>query len=101
MCAAEDDICRTLQIPAEESTTDIHSGGSLALRVCVRTYKLFYVSNTEDYIWRSVPQDRLHRAQQSLKAQDRRQREWLEKFLAREPVTKPEDQEASPATPPA
>jgi paired amphipathic helix protein Sin3a len=44
----------------------IHSSGSLAMRVCVRTYKLFYVSDTEDVIWRSISQEEYDKGARNL-----------------------------------
>jgi len=91
------------------SAPSVSSQGSLAMRVCVRTYRIFYVSNTEESLWRvsSVEEHALARANlESLKA---RQSKFLETYGAREeperkvevhPPTEPEPATSPPPPPP-
>ncbi|KAI0088979.1 hypothetical protein BDY19DRAFT_947034 [Irpex rosettiformis] len=66
-----------------ENDDTLHSGGSLALRVCVRTYKLFYVSNTEEVMWRSTTQQDFDQAARNLKVHNSRKKKWLLNFPGR------------------
>jgi paired amphipathic helix protein Sin3a len=52
-----------------------HSG--LEIRVCVRTYRFFYVSNTEDVLWRLTQPDEAHLASQKLQAKNLLRKKWL------------------------
>lgn len=70
-------------------TPDIDIRGddsSLAMRICVRTYRLFYLPHTEEIFWRRSSGDDLAEASRRLTAHNTRKRAWLEKFAAREPT---------------
>lgn len=44
-------VCRNVfDAPLTETGCDAHNG--LEIRVCIRTYRLFWAANTEDYFWR-------------------------------------------------
>ena len=43
--------CRTV-MEAPLTETGCHADNGLEIRVCVRTYKLFFSPETEDYFWR-------------------------------------------------
>ncbi|THH26382.1 hypothetical protein EUX98_g7806 [Antrodiella citrinella] len=48
---------RTLKRPTADVEPKLHAWSYLAIRVCVRTYKLFYVSNTEEFLQRLSPSE--------------------------------------------
>ncbi|KAI0687713.1 hypothetical protein BC835DRAFT_1376116 [Cytidiella melzeri] len=68
---------RTLRPPSDEDDAELKSGGSLAMRVCMRTYKLFYVSDTEEIIWRSTSRQEVEKATRNLGLHNSRKRAWL------------------------
>ena len=61
-----------------EPETVSHSG--LEIRVCVRTYKLFYVSKTEDVLQRIITRDEIEQAEHRLRARTAVRRACLERF---------------------
>lgn len=67
-----------------ETPDDVHGEGALGLRICVRTYRLFYVAGTEDVLWRRVPPEQTEDAARRLTAYIDRRKAWLENFLVRE-----------------
>ena len=72
------------QQKAEESNgIDFYARGGLEIKVCVRTYRLFYVSRTEDVLWRVQPAAERERAAARLVERDAGRTKWLEKFTAR------------------
>ncbi|EKM56381.1 uncharacterized protein PHACADRAFT_172101 [Phanerochaete carnosa HHB-10118-sp] len=64
-------------------TDQIEGDDALAIRICTRTYRLFYVAGTEDLLWRHSPSEELPEVSQRLRAQNARKKTWLEKFAAR------------------
>lgn len=56
--------------------------GGLEIKVCVRTYRFFYVSNTEDYMWRLTEQPEVKKAQQKLQARNILRRKWMDDMEA-------------------
>jgi paired amphipathic helix protein Sin3a len=58
----------------------------LAIRICTRTYRLFYVAHTEDILSRRCSLTKVTEAFHRLEADNARKRAWLEKFIAREPA---------------
>ena len=60
-----------------------YARGGLEIKVCVRTYRLFYVSRTEDVLWRVQPAAERERAAGRLVERDAGRTKWLEKFTAR------------------
>ncbi|OCH88405.1 hypothetical protein OBBRIDRAFT_795302 [Obba rivulosa] len=56
--------------------------GGLEIKVCVRTYRLFYVANSEDILWRVPRADVAERdaLRQRLARADKRRKAWLEKL---------------------
>lgn len=59
---------------------DFYARGGLEIKVCVRTYRLFYVSRTEDVLWRVQAAAERERAAARLVARDAGRARWLEKF---------------------
>ena len=69
-------VYRNLRGHSEDEDT-LHSTGSLALRVCMRTYKLFYVANTEETMWRTTSKEESDKATRNLEAHNSRKKKWL------------------------
>ena len=59
---------------------DFYARGGLEIKVCVRTYRLFYVSRTEDVLWRVQATAERERAAARLVARDAGRMRWLEKL---------------------
>lgn len=77
--------CRRSRRSASEEVKDqVHANGSLEMRVCVRTYRLFYVADTEEFIYRIPSADEREQAEANLKAHNAQRMTWLEEFTARD-----------------
>jgi paired amphipathic helix protein Sin3a len=59
---------------------DFFARGGLEIKVCVRTYLLFYVSRTEDVLWRVPSSAESERASERLAGRDAARTRWLEKL---------------------
>ncbi|TFY70749.1 hypothetical protein EVG20_g2247 [Dentipellis fragilis] len=67
-------------MPAE--LPDITARGGLEIKVCVRTYRLFYVSHTEDFLWRRSVAGESAEASARLHAKNAVRKQWLERLEA-------------------
>ncbi|KAH8116164.1 hypothetical protein DFH11DRAFT_1832383 [Phellopilus nigrolimitatus] len=56
------------------------SRSGLEIKVCVRTYRMFFVSQTEDFLWREWSPQELKEVAKRSKARVARSRLWLERF---------------------
>jgi paired amphipathic helix protein Sin3a len=54
----------------------------LEIKVCVRTYRFFYVSNTEDVLWRLAEREELKQVNQKLQAKNLARKKWIERLDA-------------------
>lgn len=63
---------------AESAVPDVLSSEKLQIKVCVRTYRFFFVPNTEDSFWRLRKADEVKVAQEQVRARDSQRRKWLE-----------------------
>ena len=61
---------------------DFYARGGLEIKVCVRTYRLFYVSRTEDVLWRTPSAAETERANERLATRDEARARWFEKFTS-------------------
>jgi hypothetical protein len=59
---------------------DFYARGGLEIKVCVRTYRLFYVSRTEDVLWRTPSAAESGRASARLATRDAARAGWLDTF---------------------
>ncbi|THG98893.1 hypothetical protein EW026_g3371 [Hermanssonia centrifuga] len=89
---------RTTIPAADGGVPDALAGGSLSMRVCVRTYKLFYVAHTEDFLWRVTSPEESEQAKRNLRANNERRVAWLEKFTSRDKSAAPSPKVQSPST---
>lgn len=67
-------------LPAKPKLPDLVARGALEIKVCVRTYRLFFVSNTEDVLWRRFEPGEYDQAKKRLEAKNEVRREWLKKI---------------------
>ncbi|KAL4252934.1 Transcriptional regulatory protein Sin3-like protein [Abortiporus biennis] len=67
------------------------ANGTLGLRVCTRTYRLFWVPRSEEYLFRLYPSSKQY-SEGILRSRVRndQRKAWLEKWLERKPSTPPE-----------
>jgi len=74
---------RNLPFAVRETPPDVSSQDGLEIKVCVRTYRLFYVSQTEDFMWKYRGKQEMERNARHLKSRNESRRKWLEKAGAR------------------
>ena len=60
-----------------------YTRGGLEIKVCVRTYRLFYVSRTEDVLWRTPSPAEWDGARTGLAKKDAARARWLEEVKLR------------------
>ena len=51
---------------------------SLKIKVCVRTYRLFFVSKTEDFLWKISRRDEIKKALESYRTRDLHRQKWFQ-----------------------
>ena len=73
----ESAVCRNLPAVVREAQPDVSSEDGLEIKVCLRTYRLFYVSNTEDFMWRHRYKEEVDKNSQRLKLRNELRRKWL------------------------
>lgn len=61
---------------------DILARGGLEIKVCVRTYRLFFVSHTEDFLLRATNKEEREISRKRVNYKNAKRRKWLEKYLA-------------------
>lgn len=67
-------------LPAAERNTppQVVTQDGLEIKVCVRTYRLFFVSKSEDYLWKLRSRDEVQKASEQLERKNALRRKWLE-----------------------
>ncbi|KAK0442132.1 histone deacetylase complex, SIN3 component [Armillaria borealis] len=70
-------------IPTEPN---IKTSDGLKIKVCVRTYRLFFVSDSEDYLWKIRQQEDVQKATENLRARNVLRKKWVESSSKPEPV---------------
>ncbi|KAJ4471621.1 histone deacetylase complex, SIN3 component [Lentinula aciculospora] len=70
---------RNLPKPEILSEPDIVGNDALEIKVCVRTYRLFYVSDTEDYLWAARKRDHYTAILPSLRKRQQSRSAWIER----------------------
>lgn len=83
---------------SEGKTPDVLAHGGLEIKVCVRTYRLFFVSHSEDSLVRLRSPDEYVVGVKGLKAAATRRRKWLDE-LAKKTVETPEPVKTASETP--
>ena len=59
---------------------DFDGRSGLEIRVCVRTYRLFFVSDTEDILAQNISADEIAKATARAQKRLEKGRRWLERF---------------------
>ncbi|KAH9932294.1 uncharacterized protein B0H18DRAFT_1208587 [Fomitopsis serialis] len=87
---------------ATDEVPEVVAHGGLEIKVCVRTYRLFFVSDTEDYLWRVVDSDEISSAREKGRIQSNKRRQWLERFARQreEPQQRKEQSNPDPSVAP-
>lgn len=61
----------------KETQPDVTTQDGLEIKVCIRTYRLFFVSHTEDFLWKYRTKQEVDKNAEHLKARNVRRRKWL------------------------
>ena len=69
--------CRNLPASVRDVPPEVSSQDGLEIKVCVRTYRLFYVSCTEDFLWKYRSKEEMEKNAHSLSKRNGLRREWL------------------------
>ena len=69
--------CRNLPAFVRDVPPDVSSQDGLEIKVCVRTYRLFYVSFTEDFMWKYRNKEEMEKNACLLSKRNALRREWL------------------------
>lgn len=64
----------------KKTQPDVSSRSNLEIKVCVRTYRFFYVTNTEDFLWKYRSKGEMESCFKRLKKRDELRREWMKKL---------------------
>ncbi|KAI0646603.1 hypothetical protein C8Q79DRAFT_680002 [Trametes meyenii] len=90
------------KIPAlEGGMPHILARAGLQIRVCVRTYRLFFVSRSEDIMLRLSPARERADARKLVEKRNAKRTKWLEEYAKRKIADEPEASEASDPPAPA
>ncbi|KAI0062716.1 hypothetical protein BV25DRAFT_1803353 [Artomyces pyxidatus] len=82
---------RSLPNPTPDTPPLVVARGGLEIKVCVRTYRLFFVSHTEEILWRKIRPGEQERAEAILQSRNAQRRQWLDKFKPGVPPSQPAD----------
>ncbi|KAH8101975.1 hypothetical protein BXZ70DRAFT_932719 [Cristinia sonorae] len=74
---------RTLKRPPGDVEPELQASGNLSIRVCVRTYKLFYVAFTGEFLHRLSTTEEREAARKSADETRKQRKERLDKLLVR------------------
>lgn len=68
-------------VPAAVTKTqpDVSSQDSLEIKICVRTYRSFYVTNSEDFLWKYRSKQEMESCFSRLKKREAARKEWIER----------------------
>ncbi|KAF8869638.1 hypothetical protein CPB84DRAFT_1754931 [Gymnopilus junonius] len=69
---------RNLPAAIRETQPDVSSRDGMEIKVCVRTYRLFYVPKTGDLMWKHRSKEEMEKNAKQLKTRNRLRRKWLE-----------------------
>lgn len=76
---------RNLPPAVREIQPDVSSQDGLEIKVCLRTYRLFYVPYTEDFMWKYRGMEEMEKNLRQLKLRNAIRRKWLEDGSASKP----------------
>jgi len=66
-----------------DQVPDIIARGGLEIKVCVRTYRLFFVSHSEDYLWRKPDKDASEATRKRVQVKMDKRKGWLEEYVGK------------------
>jgi hypothetical protein len=75
-------VCRNVRPSVTATIPDVLAHGWLEIRVCVRTYRLFYVPHTEDFLWHVLSGDEQAGMGERRAKLKERQRTWAREVEA-------------------
>ncbi|KAG6893701.1 hypothetical protein C0992_008974 [Termitomyces sp. T32_za158] len=70
---------RNLPTAIRELPPNCISQDGLEIKICVRTYRLFFVSKTEDFMWKISTKEETRKAMEHLRKREKLRKKWLEK----------------------
>lgn len=62
---------------SETTLQGVHGQSGLEIKVCVRTYRLFFVSESEDFLWRDIGLEQFKRAVRRFQIQREASKMWM------------------------
>ena len=71
-------VSRNLPPAFRELPPNCISQDGLEIKICVRTYRLFFVSNTEDFMWKISSRDETKKAVEHLEKREKLRKKWTE-----------------------
>lgn len=71
-------VPRNMPPGIKDTQPDVSTKDGLEIKVCVRTYRLFFVSHTEDFLWKYRTKEEVDKHAERLKARNIRRRKWLD-----------------------
>ncbi|EAU81489.2 sin3b [Coprinopsis cinerea okayama7 len=69
---------RNIPAAVKETQPNVASTDNLEIKVCVRTYRLFYVSKSEDFLWKYRSKEEMESCFDQLKARNEQRRRWID-----------------------
>lgn len=69
---------RNLPDAVRDVPPEVSSQDGLEIKVCLRTYRMFYVSRTEDVMWKFRGKEEMEKLSVQLRARNRLRRRWME-----------------------
>ncbi|KAG5651812.1 hypothetical protein H0H81_007335 [Sphagnurus paluster] len=77
---------RNLPQSVRDVQPNVITRDGLEIKICVRTYRLFFVSKTEDFLWKLSTREERKKAAEHLRAREALRRKWLESVAKETPV---------------
>ncbi|TFK20645.1 hypothetical protein FA15DRAFT_689033 [Coprinopsis marcescibilis] len=71
---------RNIPAAVREVQPNVVAGDTLEIKVCVRTYRLFYVAKSEDFLWKYRSRDEMEKCFLILKARNSQRAQWLKRI---------------------
>jgi paired amphipathic helix protein Sin3a len=86
MRASDTDLWTDRNIPKDlhEIEASVKAIPGIEIKLCVRTYRLFYVTNSEDIFWRKRTEEAMTTTK-CLQARNRTRQRWIVASLERKP----------------
>lgn len=72
-------FCRNIPAKIRDTQPDVVTQDGQEIKVCVRTYRLFYVPETEDFLWKFRSKEEMEEAAANLKKRNALREKWMDK----------------------